>query len=81
MAAFAEVFAWASGGRDHCAYMWMLRSDMHPGVVRAYPMYHNQTKPNCGTLNTGDIPRMEGYMEVKWTYEENKYNCACSSLK
>lgn len=78
MATYSEVYAWASGGKDHCAYMWMLRPEN--GLYRAYPMYVNQTKPNCGSLNTGNIPRMEGNEKHNWK-SNAKADCACSSLK
>jgi hypothetical protein len=81
MATYTEVYAWASGGNDHCAWMWMLHSVQ--GLVRAFPMYHNYTVPGqCGRVGTGDIPRMEGFAKAKGSWNSNeKYNCACSSLK
>ena len=78
MATYSEVYAWASGGRNHCAFMWML----HPIkiLVKAYPMYSNRTASGCGPRDTGNIPRMVGTTAHKWK-DEDKADCACSSLK
>jgi len=78
MATYSEVYAWASGGKNRCNYMWMLHPEK--GLYKAYPMYSNQTKPNCGSLNTGNIPRMEGNEKHGWK-SNAKADCACSSLK
>jgi hypothetical protein len=78
MATYSEVYAWAVGGKDHCAYMWMLHPEKK--FVRAYPMYSNRTAPGCGDLNTGNIPRMLGNETHGWN-SKAKANCACSSLK
>lgn len=77
MATYSEVYAWASGGKDHCAYMWMLHPEKK--LVRAYPMYSNRTATGCGELNTGNIPRMLGNETHNWN-SATKANCACSSL-
>jgi hypothetical protein len=78
MATYSEVYAWASGGKNHCAYMWMLRPEN--GLYKAYPMYSNQTKEGCGRTGTGNIPRMLGNEKHGW-YSKAKADCACSSLK
>ena len=79
MATVDEVYAWASQGKNHCKYMWMLNSATMGKVYRGYPMYTNRTKSGCGTLNTGDIPRIEGGGVFNWN-EDKTYNCACAGI-
>jgi hypothetical protein len=82
MATYSEVYAWASGGRDHCAYMWMLHPPTKHGLVRTYPMYSNTTKSGCGPINTGILPRMVSpENSYSWNESKVKADCACSSLK
>ena len=81
MALIDEVFAWASAGNDSCAYMWMLDRNNIGGAVFGYPMYTNQTASNCGSLNTGNVPRIEGFGTAAWTSTEYQWNCACAKIK
>ena len=79
MATSDEVYAWASQGKDHCEYMWMLNSAYMGKVYHAFPMYTNRTTPDCGTLNTGNIPRLEGTGVDGWD-STARYNCACAGI-
>jgi len=79
MATANEVYAWASQGKDHCEYMWMLNSAYIGKAYLAYPMYSNRTAPGCGTLNTGNIPRLEGSGVYNWD-SGDRYNCACAGI-
>ncbi len=81
MATYDEVYSWASAGKDHCAYMWMLDSKQSDTPVSGYPMYHNQTTDKrCGRTNTGDIPRLEGVNSNASWDSGNKYDCACNRI-
>ncbi len=78
MATYDEVYSWASSGKDHCAYMWMLDSKQSDTSVFGYPMYHNQTtEKTCGRTNTGDIPRIEGLISSETWESQKKFDCAC----
>ncbi len=80
MATYDEVYAWASTGKDHCAYMWMLHSQHPDKVFRSFPMYNNRTSSGCGRINTGNIPRMAAVGVFDWN-STHKYNCACAGIK
>jgi hypothetical protein len=80
MATYDEVYAWASTGKDHCAYMWMLHSQHPKKVFRGFPMYNNRTLDGCGGMNTGNIPRMSGVGVFDWD-STIKYDCACAGIK
>jgi hypothetical protein len=80
MATYDEVYAWASTGKNHCAHMWMLHSQHPNKVFMSYPMYNNMTSSGCGSLNTGNIPRMVGINTFDWN-SNRKYDCACAGIK
>lgn len=80
MATYDEVYAWASTGKNHCKYMWMLHSQHPNKVFGAFPMYKNRTSGGCGRTNTGNIPRMEGINVFDWNSSQ-KYDCACAGIK
>jgi hypothetical protein len=80
MATYDEVYAWASTGKNHCKYMWMLHSQHPNKVFSAYPMYNNRTSGGCGRPNTGNIPRMEGINVFDWNSSQ-KSDCACAGIK
>jgi len=79
MATMAELFAYASGGKDHCKFVWML--DQNTLKARSgYPMYKNQTGVGCGATNTGNVPRLHlDSIQYTWT-DTAVANCACHGL-
>jgi len=85
MAFVDEIYAWASLGQSRCAYAWMLQWDAAAGVAelaKGYPMYNNRTTSGCGTTNTGNVPRIEGFSAVGASWNATStYDCACATIK
>jgi hypothetical protein len=80
MATYDEVFAWTSGGNNHCTAVWILHPTLG-GACKGIPMYINTTSTGCGPANTGDVPRITGCTaKVGWD-DTAKADCACHTLQ
>ena len=81
MATVPEMYAYASGKNSQCAYMWVL-DDQNAGMVaRGYPMYNNKTTSGCGSVNTGDVPRVEELLRNQSWTSTVKYDCGCYGIR
>lgn len=78
MATKENIYAWALKGDDFCEWVWYVDVDDEDYVYRGYPMYTNQTTPGCGTIGTGDMPRIEGGYPNAWD-TDTEQSCACVS--
>ena len=81
MATSSEVYAYASAKMSSCGYVWMIDDKNMNKVARWYPMYINRTTSGCGNLNTGNVPRLEWYLDNQSWSSTWKMNCACSWIK
>ena len=54
MATYNELYAWASGGNNHCARVWMLHDAYPDNPCHGYPMYTNWPSGTCGRTGTGN---------------------------